>query len=271
MNRIWNTPRAPVWAIALVIVAQYVLDALFNLVVFRQHWIGAIVRATGKWVNGTLVAYTIMLPVVVGFAILLLGGLRLRDIGLRKEDVRAAIGWTVVPWIVVAGAEALLHIGHFAFDPAWSKPGVVGGALIAQIFGNALYEEIVYRGFLTVQLMLMLERFGRTRAAIWGVVLAQIVFASIHVPMLLNHRTPWPEIAGLMPELFLAGVGLAALYFLTGNLLIVVGVHALVDAPTLVTPDASGLGGDFGYVFLALALVVASAVRLKGSARSTAS
>lgn len=270
MSRFWGTPRAPLWAIALVIAAQYALDALFNLVVFREHWPGFVARATGGLVNGTLIAYAIMIPMVVGFMILVAGRLRPAEVGLLKRDVRPAIVWTALLWAAVAGAEAAFQIGHFALDPSWSKPGTAIGALAAQIFGNALYEEIVYRGFLTVQLMLLFERFGRMGATIAAVIVAQIVFASIHVPMLLHQGLLLPDIAGLMPELFLAGVGLAALYFLTGNLFVAVGVHALVDAPTLIAPDVSGLGDDFGYVFLALALVAACVwrwLRPTGSAR----
>jgi hypothetical protein len=94
-----------------------------------------------------------------------------------------------------------------------------------------------------------------------AVIAAQAIFATIHIPMLLNQGLSWPMIAGAMPELFLAGAALAALYLITGNLLIAVGMHALADAPMLIAHDVSGLGEHFSYAYLALALVAALAWR----------
>jgi membrane protease YdiL (CAAX protease family) len=273
---IWSVRRTPVWLIALVVLAQYPLTLLFNLVVFHQGWIKALQLMTRGLLNATLVGYAILLPLVVGGLLFLLGRLRPRDVGLRARDLPAAIIWALALWAVVNLGEAVAQSGHFGFDAQWTRPLGLIGQWIAQIFGNALYEEIVYRGFLTVQLALLFERLGRGRALVLGVILAQAVFASIHIGLLLNMGLSWSAILGTMPELFLAGVALATVYLFTGNLLIAVGVHALVDAPMLIPKDASGLGDDFGYVYLMLALVATCLWRWRipavtNSARSEAS
>lgn len=265
-----------VWLIALVVLAQYPLTLLFNLVLFHQDWIKDLQLLTSGLLNATLIGYAILLPLVVGGLLFLLGRSRPRDVGLRLRDLPAAMCWTIGLWAVVNLIEAAAQIGHFHFDAQWVRPLGLIGQWIAQIFGNALYEEIIYRGFLTVQIALLFERLGRGRALLLGVVLAQAIFASIHIGLLLNMGLSWAAIAGTMPELFLAGVALAMLYLITGNLLIAVGAHALVDAPMLVPKDVSGLGDDFGYVYLALALIAACLWRwgmpaVTDSARSTAS
>jgi membrane protease YdiL (CAAX protease family) len=48
-------------------------------------------------------------------------------------------------------------------------------------------------------------------------------------------------------------VALAIIYFMTGNLLMAVGAHALADAYMLIPRDATGFEDDFGYFYLALA------------------
>lgn len=272
-SELWSARRTPVWLIALVVVVQYPLTLLFNLILFHQGWIRGLQPLTRGLLNATLIGYAILLPLVVGGLLFWLGRLRPHDIGLRLRDLPAAIKWTLALWAVVNLVEAAAQIGHFHSDAQWARPLALIGQWIAQIFGNALYEEIVYRGFLTVQLALLFERMGRGKALLLGVILAQAVFASIHIGLLLNMGLSWPAILGAMPELFLAGVALAMVYLVTGNLLIAVGVHALVDAPMLIPKDVSSLGDDFGYVYLALALIAACLWRwrLTNSARSKAS
>lgn len=270
-SEIWSARRAPVWLIVLVVLAQYAATLLFNLVLFHQGWIKGLQLLTCGLLNATLIGYAILLPLVVGGLLFWLGRLRPCDVGLRFRDFPAAIRWTLALWLVVNLAEAAAQFGHFHFDAQWSRPLGLVGQWIAQIFGNALYEEIIYRGFLTVQLALLFERLGRGRALLLGVLLAQAIFASIHIGLLLNMGLSGSAIVQAMPELFLAGIALAMVYLITGNLLIAVGVHALVDAPMLVPKDVSGLCDDFGYVYLMLALIAACLWRVTNSARSAAS
>src|SRR6185312_2303626 len=159
-SAIWSVRRTPIWLMVLVVLAQYPLTLLFNLVLFHQSWIKGLQTLTRGLLNGTLIGYAILLPLVVGGLLFLLGRLRPRDVGLRGRDLPAAIKSTLVLWAVVNLCEAAARIGHFDFDAQWAHPLGLIGQWIAQIFGNALYEEILYRGFLTVQLALLFERLG---------------------------------------------------------------------------------------------------------------
>src|ERR1700735_2285474 len=262
----FETTRVPLSIIALTIAAQFVLDALWNLVVFPHHWLRPLSHTTDGLLNVTFWANIIMLLAVVGGVIFMLGHLKPRNVGLRLADVRAGVLFTLVLWasvnlVVVAGV-ALKGVPP-ALDPEWSKPVANAGLFVGQIFGNALYEEIVYRGFLTVQVFLLLQKLGRNIAMVTAVVLVQAIFATIHVPMLMAAGHGRAEIVAILPELFIMGVALAIIYFTTGNLLMAVGAHALADAPMQIPSDATGYEDDLGYLYIALALVFAMVLRAR--------
>ena len=110
-------------------------------------------RATGGLVNATLQANLIILVVEVGLVLLVIGRLRCRDLALRPGDLPVALGWTAGTWAViqcVGVITACLGAGHLAWHEAWRVLGAsrVIGELLGQLFGNALSEEIIFRGFL---------------------------------------------------------------------------------------------------------------------------
>jgi len=267
--------RAPLWAIAIVIAAQFVFDAFFNFVVFRNHWTTPITRATDGFIQGTFVANAITLAVVVGGIIFWAAKLRARDVGWRGTDIGSAAALTIALWAAVNLGVAFYGYATssgIALNPSWTKPGatVQFGGLFAQLFGNALYEETIYRGFLTVQAMLWLQRFGRVPALLMAVAGVQAIFALIHVPMLLVTGNAWADIVQILPQLYLAGLILAAIYLLTGNLFVAVGVHALADAYMLIPSDTSGLTGNFGFVYMGVGLAAAVVWRLRRTSGATA-
>jgi uncharacterized protein len=258
--------QAPPWTIVAVVVLECAFALSFQLIVFPQHWLTPLSRLTHGLVNATLQANAILLIVVVGGLILLAGRLRLRDLGLRAEAIGPAVGFTLLLWVCVN----LFDIGYLlvarmpiSLHPTWTKPGVLRtcGAFIAQIFGNALCEEILFRGFLTIQLVMLLRRLGKAPALVLGVVLAQAVFALIHIPLEIRTHHSWAEIWLLLPQLFATGVPLAVIYLATNNLLIAVGAHALSNTIMLICTDPHGFIDDHSallYIGLALAFVAFS-------------
>jgi uncharacterized protein len=270
----FETKRAPFWIIGLTIAAQFALDAFWNLVVFPHHWLRPLSYATDGFLNVTFWANIIMLFAVVVGVVFVLGHLKPRDVGLRLGDVWAAALFTAVLWAcanLIVALGVLMKGAHLTLDPGWLKPVPRAGLLVGQIFGNALYEEIVYRGFLTVQVFLLLQKWGRNVALILAVVLVQAIFATIHVPMLIVAGHGWAEMIAILPQVFIAGVALATIYFMTGNLLMAVGAHALADAYMLIPRDATGLEENLGYLYVALALVFATVllVRRRGPQASS--
>lgn len=257
MEELWQTKKAPIWLIVAVIAAHAASTPFFNFIVFPNHWLSPLSRATLGLINVTLQANLLYLAVIIVGLIFVIGRMRPADVGWRSDRLPAAVVYTLILWgvanlLVVA---VLLAKGvPLAFNESWTKPGPTKtiGAFVAQIFGNALDEETIFRGFLTVQVMLLLRRFGETTAVIAAVVLVQAFFASIHIPMLLTNGASWSDILETLPVLFLAGVVLAAIYLATGNLFVAVGAHALTDAYMLLPRDAFGLADNFGFVYLGL-------------------
>jgi membrane protease YdiL (CAAX protease family) len=262
MDELWHVKKAPIWALIAVAAAHVAEAPFFNFVVFPQHWLTPLSRATSGLIDVTLQANLIIIAVVVFGLIFAAAGLRPADVGWRSNKLPAAILFTLGLWavanlLVIAGA-AFQGL-PLAFDESWTKSGATRtfGDFLAQIFGNALGEETIFRGFLTVQLMLILRPLGKTAAAATAVIVVQVFFASIHIPMLREHGVSWTDILETLPGLGLAGVGLAIVYFATGNLFIAVGIHALADAYMLIARNSLHIDDNFGFVYLGLGLVAA--------------
>jgi CAAX protease family protein len=261
-NAFFETRRAPLWVIGLVIVLQPVFTAFFNFVVFRNHWTAPLFHATDGFIQGTIDADLPMLVLVVGGLIFWAGSLRPRDVGWKGRNLVSAAALTLALWAIINIAIVVFVLTErhqLILDPSWSKPGPIVnfGSLFAQIFCNALYEETIYRGFLTVQVMLMLKRFGRLPAALIAAVAVQVLFMIIHVPELIVYgHYPLSEVWLTLVSIFIAGLTLVSIYFLTGNIFFAVGVHALVDANMMIISGPLNQMIGFIYIFAALGAAV---------------
>jgi membrane protease YdiL (CAAX protease family) len=217
------------------------------------------------------------LLVVVAGLMLGLGSLRARDIGLIPAHIAPAIAVTLAIWAISQIAVVVLISQQGAtptLSTALDNPTALAGKAIAQFFGNALYEEIVFRGFLISQVYLKLEGIGRTRAASWvrlglTLLLSQLLFALIHIPIRIYQGTAFAELPGQVLNLFLWGLIFAGIYLISGNLFVVVGFHALANLPS-VPYDGAGF-----YLLLSLMAVVLILYKLvqwlrRGRANTTA-
>lgn len=220
---------------------------------FTAKWIQFIHAATNGLVNGTLLANLLQFGIVIGLLLMLLGKARFRDIGLSPQQIAPAILFSILVWIA-------FHLATIGFDLATSFPLQIRpefrtlftatphiGVLLSQFLGNALYEETFFRGVLLVQLVLWLcpkstgsEGVGfvdsnstaqRFRMALaW--ILSQLVFAFQHIPHRLQNGPMASHLLVDVAVLFLAGLFFAGIFWRTKNLLIAVGLHALVNSPT---------------------------------------
>ncbi|MFB6129978.1 MAG: lysostaphin resistance A-like protein [Salinigranum sp.] len=218
--------------------------------------VGPIVEATGGLVHPTLLVYVPFVAVVIWGLILRFGGLRPRDVGLVRRNLPLGVAVTVGTWLLVqaTGVGALLASGHpVQINEIWAAMGVLGviGSFLGQILGNAFFEEVVYRAFLVVQLEKKFDRWiggAPRRAFLLALVVSQVVFALIHVPSRLVQGVPPGSLLGAITVPFLLGVLLALVYYRTGNLFVVVGLHALINQPVLLV--------DAGAVVLLPLLIV---------------
>jgi uncharacterized protein len=234
----------PILALAMAVYVALALVVIFIL--FPSGVLKLLVVPTHGLVTATLVANLIFLAAVVGFVLSFLGGLRLSDLGLKSRDVPIALALTISVWIVVNAIEGAWQIaanGAVSWDGAWQRLGVTAviGTLVAQLFGNALYEEIFFRGVLLRQVYWRLgpetthlQKFKNLAIAL---AISQCLFALIHLPILLSGGASLMATLAHLPALFIAGAALAILYARSDNLALCVGIHSLANAPTLLVAD----------------------------------
>lgn len=252
-----NTKQVPWKAIA----AFLVLDVLITVGAVASFTFGLtdpITAATGGLVNATMQVNFIMLLVMVGLVMLGVLHLRPSDVGLVRNNLGVAAFFTLAIWLLVQVTQLIIVVfttGTIALNPDWAERGftVMLGALIAQLLGNALYEEICYRGFLLKQVYLKLTALAKRPwlQLITALVLSQCFFAVMHIPVRLYEGLSLGE--ALQSLVFVLGLGLffSVIYARTNNLFFAVGVHALMNMPATIF-------GEGGNVFVALfALIIA--------------
>ena len=125
------------------------------------------------------------------------------------------------------------------------EPGVHDRPGADADLGNALFEEIAYRGFLFPQLYLRLAGCGSARKRLGlALLISQGLFALSHIPNRIYLGMTPSEIA--LDLLMLLGWGTiyTLIYLRTDNLFIVVGIHALGNTPTTLFKTPPLLAGD---------------------------
>jgi hypothetical protein len=243
--------RETTWrVIGLAALVQIGASLFINAVLFRRpanRVLHVLHQATGGLVEATLVASLLALA-LVGAVIVGLGRLRLADVGWRRQALLPGLLTTLGFWIV-------LHLGiavglwidgrDFAIHPYWERFGanILLGSLIAQLLGNALAEETMFRGFLLPQLHVKAARSCPWwLALLLALLVSQVFFALCHLPNRIFNQGRWgPELVWDQLRLVRSGLLVAVLYLATRNLFIPVGVHALGNTPTLLLDAPGGL------------------------------
>jgi membrane protease YdiL (CAAX protease family) len=223
--------------IFLYIFLQLVLVLVFTTFVFPSHALVGIVSLSRGLINQTLIAGALELLILVGIVLLRVGKLSLADLGISLRSWSGPLLLVALLWILVQVVTMVLDLTSAAplkLNPDWETGGtVVVGAFLAQIFGNSLVEEIGFRGFLFPQLLLRLQEFLKDPKGsfLLALFLSQGLFALYHLPILVYRGSGPTEILMSLPVDLLIGSYFAFIYLKTRNLLYVVGVHALIDAP----------------------------------------
>ncbi len=199
-------------------------------------------EGTSGLINLTFLNYFVLFIVIVGGLLFGVAKLKPGDVGLRLSDLLPGIVVTALVWITIQLVALVLNLaafGHVTVDRVWLVPGgptsMLGTILFGQLLGNALFEEITWRGFMLPQCYFKLtglQKRARTRIVI-ALLISQLLFALYHIPIQLsNGESPLQLPLALLPIL-LIGLLLALVYLRTGNLFLAVGLHALNDSPTV--------------------------------------
>lgn len=210
--------------------------------VFPMHLLRDLQTSTDGWINATLVLAGVL---SLGQLWLVFGPGRQRpsDVGWVPAALLPALGLTLVAWLAMNASTAMT--AGFTGTPlewnaGWARGGALPGALIAQLSGNALIEETLFRAWLWPQLALRFARRMRQGPAwVLALVASQSLFALMHIPVRLAAGAEVAALGGLLLTVFVVGVVFALLYAATRNLFFVIGVHALGNAPSLLF-DAQG-------------------------------
>lgn len=231
------------WWVLLALAVVSIATPIISFSTGLHGRLRPVVRLSGGLIDATMLVY------LIEFAVLWLmlvwwSGLRSRDLGLDWSKLKAGAGVTLAVWVVTQIVHVSIYIAEglpIQLHADWSQLGVsaVLGLLIGQLFGNALYEEIVFRHLFVSQLS---ERIPYLRAPtvrlLFVLAGVQFFFAVMHIP----HRLAVGVALGDLPEhlvsLTISGLWYAWIYLQTRNLFFAVGMHALANNPTLLTTQA---------------------------------
>jgi len=251
-------------SLLVFIFAHFALAALVNLVFFAADTFKPLTSATGGLFTGSLLVNLILIAALIWLVIGRIGGLRPYDVGLIARHIPAAIGFTLALWggaQIVHAVFGLLYHGEIAPQPVWRSDGgaMLIGWLITQLLGNALFEEIAYRGFLFPQMYLRLNSMADNPSVrlAYSVIFSQVLFALSHIPNRIYLGMNAPEIGFDLLMLFGWGVLYTLIYLRTGNLFLVVGVHALGNAPTTFFKTAPMLEMGGGSLLIYILTIIA--------------
>ena len=236
----WDTKQVGWKVIAFFLLADYILVTLAVLV-FTTNWLDPLDSATKGLINATLVVNLVMIGLVGAGLFLKPGPLSPSNAGLKLSNLRTGFLLILGFWVLIQLLQAtfsLITTGNLALSANWSTLGVtvIVGQVLAQFFGNALYEEVAYRGFLLPQLQLKFSRlkwFTHKPAGplVVALLASQVLFALRHVAVRLYEGTNGLELVISLGFVTLLGLGFALVYLRTGNIFIVIGVHSLYNYP----------------------------------------
>jgi uncharacterized protein len=204
------------------------------------------------WREGTyglvwpaLIVGLLCMLVVVGGVLMGIGRFRASELGLELGKLPEAIAYTIVIWAAMQLVAVVLTLADGeslqpAADLRWSRAGYMIGELLAQLAGNALCEEALFRGFLFVQCAVLFTRATPrrpTKVLIAAGLVSSVVFALAHLPHRIGMGggyANWGAMGMDQGWLIVWGCVYCWLYARTGNLWFVIGVHSLANARTMI-------------------------------------
>jgi hypothetical protein len=225
-----RTVVAPLPLLLLLLATHVALKALF----FSDWFLQSVALPLEAWTEGAIrpatLAGSVQLVLLVGLGVLYLGRLKPVHFGLRLEGTPRLALLVAAIWVVAH--LVCLGLGARPSGLSNSMPLVIGGILEATA-GSAVPEELFYRGFLLVQVFLLF----RLRAVRWSpdvclavsVILVQLYFAAHHIPAAMRAGLPIDTALLWLTQTALVGGMMAALFIQTGNVVMAVAAHTLIN------------------------------------------
>lgn len=173
-----------------------------------------LVDSSGGLINPTLLNGTFGILILVGGVVLWYGSLAPRDIGIVPKKLPRAVGLTAGFWFLFTAAQAVygLTVGDLSLHPDVTGQEAITtvGLALGYIVGNAPFEELAFRGFLLVQLYLLLDgkwwQLNPSTRIVTAIIGSSLVYASPY-PRCRPWRcrrgalVPWPHFSQCGPTL----------------------------------------------------------------------
>ena len=216
-----------------------------------------IVESTTRGVVTANFVLCLVAMMVLLLLVLLAGRIGVGDVGLNRDYLGRGIGVVAMIWgasqiigvipRVVANRPVLLD-QDFEYGSRWDLAGQFLNAL-----GAATLEEVAFRGFLLVQLYLLFNRnSGDGETGVTGATLLSVLIADLAT---LPRALPYPsrDIAATdQAILLISSLFFCWLYLRTRNLFFVIGVHALLLAPSPIVAGPRGGGSWYHPLVIAI-------------------
>lgn len=243
LKRIPIQPALSLSFLASILLIDLALVAIAQFVVFPDSsrwapWCVAVYRATQGLIDFTLMLGLALQLLIIGILVIGTGRLRPRELGLDIAKLPAGVAWTFAAWLAAQLVTLLLCVvagEPIGLNPAWSLGSWTQptGKWIAQLFGNAALEEVLYRAFLFPQCVWLASSWFRGRSDRWRIAFALLIsqgwFALGHIPF--NFVGGGWSGQWLLLFQFLMGLAFCGIYIRTGNLFLAIGFHALANNP----------------------------------------
>lgn len=189
-------------------------------------------------------------------------GMRPRDVGLRARDFWRGVLATLLLW-------GLLHVAAWPLlDAQWRWSSLLSetptywiGKSLAQLLGNAAFEEVIYRGLFLTQILLILKARGLSskRAAWSAALLSALIFALPHIPNRIDKGAyeGFGDVLIDQLRLVVSGMFLAWVYLRSRNLWWLIGLHSLANVPSFLFQVEKESGGKLIVSVIGLILTIA--------------
>jgi membrane protease YdiL (CAAX protease family) len=256
----WIETVKPVaaWILIVAILIQCAWSSFAHFVLFPAGILQSLSNYTGHILHPTFTV-NVLLSICMGFLLCYIGGLRAKDFAIFHKQILPAVGFTLLAWAIIQ-LSPLLSGDALVVDPIWSEQGELmhrfSRFFIGQLFGNALYEELIYRALLISQFTILFrKKCSTTKALIFAVICSQLVFALLHIPHRIVSGIPFDQMIVPVANLFIAGLLFSALFFLSKNIFIPVGVHALANKSPNIFEQCENQFGVISIILIFLAIL----------------
>ena len=213
------------FAVVLALVSGFTL--LGNAIFYRGS------SAQTASVSPTFIGNLGLTATIIGVVVVGFWHIPPRELGISWRNV--AIGCVALPlaWCAFAIAQVVMGVADasLTFNSNWSSvSGIdrISSDWVGQIFGNAPYEELVFRAFLIPQLYLRLPGRSVLIRLIGAIVLSQVFFAMCHIgTRVFKSHLGGFELGVNLAQVFGSGLAFAWIYMRTLNPFVASAFHAL--------------------------------------------